>query len=121
MTPQQIIKMLKAEGIELTCDSGNLKVRATIAKITDAQRLLIAANKPALLALLQKDERNCGSQARNSKSDTAASPDNELATEDFNAMVSLFNALLRIKKRAKGIGTDDSFTKKQKSNKSEVA
>ena len=61
MTPQQILTSLKAEGIELGIEQRNLKVQSTKAKITDAQKSFIAANKPALLALLGNDEHNCGS------------------------------------------------------------
>lgn len=63
MTPQQIIESLKALGIELASDQGNLKVRSTKEKIKDEQRSLIAANKSALLTHLSRseDERNYGS------------------------------------------------------------
>ncbi len=78
MTPQQILESLKAEGVELGCDQGNLKVRSTKTKVTNAQISLITANKPALLAHLSNggDERNCGSLAQTGAqgSDTASTP-----------------------------------------------
>lgn len=74
MTAHEIIAKLSADGIEVIAYNGNLKVRAP--KITNAQKALIADNKPALLAHLTAapGERNCGSQAQNEPHGAAAMP-----------------------------------------------
>ncbi len=122
MTPQQIIEHLQAQGIELIADNKKIRVRPK-AKVTDSLKALIADNKTVLLAFLDGlcSKQNCGSQACNEKVGTDCEPGMKMSNEDLSTVVALFKVLLIIKKRSKGIGTDNSFTKKQKSNKSEVA
>jgi len=119
MTPLQILESLKVEGIELTCESGNLKVRSTQAKITDLQKSLIATNKSSLLTFLSGscDERNCSSPTKTDAQDIVEpapvpnQPSAEsvafkeyklsngetlrLTKEDFDRVVDLFRMLHR--------------------------
>jgi hypothetical protein len=122
MTIQQIVDKLKTEGIDLVADHGNIKARPA-SKITDEHKALISSNKADLLSYLngQCNERNCGSLPHDGTVGTVCDPGMKMSNEDLGTMVAIFKTLWTIKQRAKGIGTDDSFTKKQKSNKSEVA